>query len=238
MVDPDFIYTSDQLKQIAEDTLRYARQKGASSAAVGVSEGNGLAVSVRKGEIETIEKNRDKGIGVTVFIGKKRGNATTSDFSLQSLKQTVDAAYNIASFTSEDAAAGLPEADMLERHPMELSLYYRWPIGTEEAVELARRTEAAAFDTDKRITNSEGASVNVQHSHFILANSEGFVGGYPASSHSFSVAPIAMSGGNMQRDYWYTASRDPDRLKSPEEVGQRAARRALARLDARQIGTR
>ena len=108
MVDPDFIYTSDQLKQIAEDTLRYARQKGASGAAVGVSEGNGLAVSVRKGEIETIEKNRDKGIGVTVFIGKKRGNATTSDFSLQSLKQTVDAAYNIASFTSEDAAAGLP----------------------------------------------------------------------------------------------------------------------------------
>lgn len=238
MVDPDFIYTSDQLKQIAEDTLRYARQKGASGAAVGVSEGNGLAVSVRKGEIETIEKNRDKGIGVTVFIGKKRGNATTSDFSLQSLKQTVDAAYNIASFTSEDAAAGLPEADMLERHPMELSLYYRWPIGTEEAVELARRTEAAAFDTDKRITNSEGASVNVQHSHFIMANSEGFVGGYPASSHSFSVAPIAMSGGNMQRDYWYTASRDPDRLKSPEEVGQRAAHRALARLDARQIGTR
>ncbi|EEO28778.1 metalloprotease PmbA [Oxalobacter paraformigenes] len=238
MDDSDFIYTQDQFQQIAEDVLRYARQKGASGAAVGISEGNGLSVSVRKGDIETIERNQDKGIGVTVFIGKKRGNATTSDFSEQSLKQTVDAAYNIASFTSEDDAAGLPDADMLERHPEDLALYYRWPINTEEAVELAKCCEAAAFETDKRISNSEGSSVNVQHSHFISANSDGFRGGYPYSSHSLSVAPIAGKGGNMQRDYWYTASRNPLELKTPEEVGTYAARRALARLDARQIGTR
>ncbi len=238
MNDSDFIYTNDQLKQIAEDALRYARQKGASGAAVGISEGNGLSVSVRKGEIETIEKNQDKGIEITVFVGKKRGNATTSDFSEVSLKQTVEAAYNIASFTSEDEAAGLPDADMLERNPQDLSLYYHWPIGSQEAVELAKRCEAAAFDADRRISNSEGASVNVQHSHFILANSDGFMGGYPYSSHSFSVAPIAASGAHMQRDYWYTASRDPAGLKTPEEVGHYAARRALARLGARQIGTR
>ena len=228
MNDSDFLYTNDQLKQIAEDTLRYARQKGASGAAVGISEGNGLSVSVRKGEIETIEKNQDKGIGITVFVGRKRGNATTSDFSGISLKQTVEAAYNIASFTSEDEAAGLPDADMLEKNPPDLSLYYHWPIDSQEAVELARRCEAAAFDTDKRISNSEGASVSVQHSHFVLANSDGFMGGYPYSSHSLSVAPIAASGDSMQRDYWYTASRDPAELKSPEDVGRYAAKRALA----------
>ncbi len=238
MNDPDFLYTHDQLKQIADDVLRYARQKGASGAAVGVSEGNGLSVSVRKGEIETVEKNQDRGIGVTVFIGKKRGNATTSDFSEMALKQTVEAAYNIASFTSEDEAAGLPDTDMLERRPRDLALYYRWPISTEEAVELAHRCEAAAFETDTRIANSEGAGVNVQHSHFVSANSDGFIGGYPYSSHSLSVAPIAGTGSGMQRDYWYTASRNPEALKAPEEVGRYAAERALARLNARPISTR
>ena len=150
----------------------------------------------------------------------------------------MDAACNIASFTSEDEAAGLPDADMLERHPQDLALYYRWPIDTEEAVELARRCESAAFEADNRISNREGSSVNVQHSHFISANSDGFMGGYPYSSHSLSVAPIAGTGENMQRDYWYTASRNPLELKTPEEVGQYAARRALSRLGARQIGTR
>ena len=216
MNDSDFVSSDDQLKQIAEDVLKYARSKGASGAAVGISEGSGLSVSVHRGEIETIEKNQDKGIGVTVFVGKKRGNATTSHFSKESLRQTVDAAYNIATFTSEDEAAGLPDADMLERHPRDLQLYYRWSLNAEEAVEIAKRCEAAAFETDKRISNTEGASVNVSHSHFISANSEGFMGGYPYSSHAFSVAPIAGSGGNMQRDYWYTSSRNPDELNSPE----------------------
>lgn len=238
MNDSDFVSSDDQLKQIAEDVLKYARSKGASGAAVGISEGSGLSVSVHRGEIETIEKNQDKGIGVTVFVGKKRGNATTSHFSKESLRQTVDAAYNIATFTSEDEAAGLPDADMLERHPRDLQLYYRWSLNAEEAVEIAKRCEAAAFETDKRISNTEGASVNVSHSHFISANSEGFMGGYPYSSHAFSVAPIAGSGGNMQRDYWYTSSRNPAELKSPEEVGRYAAGRALARLNARSIGTR
>ncbi len=238
MNDSGFIYTHDQLRQIAEKTLQYARQKGASSVEVGISEGNGLSVSVRKGTVETIERNQDKGIGITVFIGKKRGNATTSDFSEESLRQTVDAAYNIASFTSEDDAAGLPDIDMLEKNPPDLSLYYHWSIGSQEAIELAKRCEAAAFDMDRRISNSEGANVHVQHAHFVLVNSDGFIGGYPHSSHSLSVSPIASSGTSMQRDYWYTASRNPTELETPESVGQHAARRALARLNARQIGTK
>ncbi len=238
MDDTDFIYSNDRLKQIATDVLRFAREKGASDAAVGVSEGSGLSVSVRKGNIDTIEQNQDKSIGVTVFIGKKRGNATTSDFSESSLRQTVEAAYNIAHFTAEDNAAGLPEPELLERHPQDLSLYYRWQIDAEQAVELAKRCEQAAFDVDSRISNSEGANVRVSHSHFVSASSDGFLGGYPYSSHSLSTVPIANDANKMQRDYWYTASRNPGELESPEFVGQYAAKRALSRLGGQRITTR
>lgn len=237
MNDSVFIHTQDQLKQIAVDVLRYAKEKGASAAAVGASDGNGLSVSVRKGKVETIERNQDKAVGVTVYIGKKRGNATTSDFSESSLRATVDAAYNIASFTAEDESAGLPDEDMIEHNPRDLKLYYPWSISTDEAVEIANRCEAAAFAVDKRVTNSEGAVVNVQHSHFVSADSQGFLGGYPYSRHAISVAPIAGKGAGMQRDYWYTTSRDPQKLDTPESVGQLAAERTLARLNARQIGT-
>ncbi len=232
-----FIHTQDQLKQIAEDVLRYAKEKGATSAAVGVSDGNGLTVSVRKGEVETIERNQDKAVGVTIYIGKRRGNASSSDFSENSLRATVEAAYNIASFTQEDESAGLPDEDMIERNPLDLQLYYPWQISTDEAINIAKRCEAAAFDFDKKITNSEGATVNVQHSHFITADSQGFLGGYPYTRHSISVSPIAGTGTAMERDYWYTFSRNPDKLESPEFVGKYAAQRALTRLNARQIET-
>ncbi|MCL1886727.1 MAG: metalloprotease PmbA [Betaproteobacteria bacterium] len=237
MNDSVFVHTQDQLKQIASDVLRYAREKGATSAAVGVSDGNGLTVSVRKGSVETIERNQDKAVGVTVYIGSRRGNATSSDFSGNSLRSTVEAAYNIASFTAEDESAGLPDEEMLERHPRDLKLYYPWRITADEAVKIAERCEAAAFAVDKRITNSEGATVSVQHSHFITADTQGFLGGYPYTRHAVSVAPIAGKGEQMQQDYWYTTSRNPEKLDDPESVGRYAAERALARLNARRIET-
>ena len=238
MSKPAFTHTQDQLKQIAQDMLRFAREKGASDAAVEISEGGGLSISVRKGEIETIEQNRDKGIGITVYIGQRRGNASTSDFSEQSLRDSVDAAYNIARFTAEDDCAGLPEADMLEMSPLDLKLCHPWKISAEEAIELAQRTEAAAFAVDPRITNSEGASVHVQQSHFVSANSRGFIGGYPVSRHTISVSVIAGEDANMQRDDWYSSQRNAKKLAKPEEIGRYAAERALARLNARKLDTR
>jgi PmbA protein len=237
-----FTHTQEQLQQIAQDVLHFAKEMGAADAAVEVSEGQGLSVSVRKGKVEKIEQNKDKGIGVTVYLGEerhfRRGNASTSDFSRQSLKDTVQAAYNIAHFTAEDDAAGLPDYDTLELEPRDLQLFYPWEISTEEAVEIARRGEAAAFDVDKRITNSEGASVYAQQSHFVSANTRGFMGGYPYSRHSIAVAPIAGKGANMQRDDWYSSARNPKRLSDPEAIGRYAAERALARLNARKLDTR
>lgn len=237
-----FTHTQDQLKQIARDVLRFAQEKGASDAVVEISEGGGLSVTVRKGKVETIEQNKDKGIGVTVFLGSgkaiRRGNASTSDFSSQSLKDTVEAAYNIARFTSEDDCAGLPEADLLEQKPRDLALCYPWLLSAEEAVELAVRTESAAFAVDKRITNSEGANVYAQQSHFLLANTHGFMAGYPYSRHSISVSPIAGKGSNMQRDDWYSSQRDARLLAEPEAIGRYAAQRALSRLHARKLDTR
>jgi len=238
MSKPVFTHTQDQLKQIAQDMLRFAREKGASDAAVEISEGGGLSISVRKGKIETIEQNRDKGIGITVYIGQRRGNASTSDFSERALRDSVDAAYNIARFTAEDDCAGLPDADLLEMAPRDLKLCYPWLITAEEAIELAKRTEAAAFAVDKRITNSEGASVHAQQSHFVAANSRGFMGGYPVSRHTISVAPIAGRGAKMQRDDWYSSQRNAKKLAEPEAIGRYAAERALAKLNARKLDTR
>jgi PmbA protein len=242
MSNPVFIHSQDQLKQIAQDVLRFAKEKGASGAAVEISEGSGLAVTVRKGSVETIEQNKDKGMGVTVYLGPegsiRRGNASTSDFSAKALRDTVEAAYNIARFTAEDNCAGLPDEDMLETDPADLKLCHPWLIAAGEAVELAKRAEAAAFAVDRRITNSEGASVYAQQSHFVAGNSRGFLGGYPYSRHTISVAPIAGKGAGMQRDDWYSSARDSRKLAAPEAVGRYAAERALARLHAHKLDTR
>jgi len=233
-----FTYSQDQLKQFAQDVLRFARNKGATDAAVEISEGVGLGVGVRRGKIETIEQNKDKGISVSVYIGQQRGHASTSDFSAQALEATVDAAYNIARFTAADDCAGLPDADSLEMHPLDLKLFYPWKINSEEAIALALRCEDAAFAVDPRIRNSEGAGVHANQSHFVAANSIGFMGGYASSRHSISVAPIAGRGAHMQRDYWYSSARNPKKLSDPEEIGNYAAQRALSRLHAKKLTTR
>lgn len=237
MKDAIFTYSKDQLKQLSQDVLRFAQEKGASDAVVDFSESAGLSVAVRKGKIDTIEQNKDKGMAVTVYIGQQRGSASTSDFSEGSLRAAVDAAYNIACFTAIDDCAGLPEADLLATSVDDLHLYYPWTITTDEAVEIAKRAEAAALAVDKRITNSEGAGVSVQHAHFVFANSRGFIGGYPHSRHSISASPIAGRGAHMQRDYWYSSKRDANHLAKPEDIGRYASERALSRLNAKKINT-
>lgn len=239
-----FAYDQAQFRQLVEDALAFAKSIGASEAGVEVSEGVGLSVSVRKGEIENVERNRDKSLGVTVYSGQRRGNASTSDFSRAALEQTVRAAHDIARFTAEDPAAGLPdEADLAlgDAATRDLDLFHPWAITAEDAVGIAQRCEAAALGVDKRITNSEGAGVSAQQSHFYAANSRGFRGGYASSRHSISVAPIASlpgkGGDDMQRDAWYTSMRAPGELAAAEAVGRYAAERALSRLDSRKIPT-
>ncbi len=213
---------------------------GATDAAAEVSEGMGLSVSVRKGKLENVERNRDKTIGVTVYVGQRRGNATTSDFSPKALEQTVRAAYDIARYTAEDPAAGLPDAEDLatpRQAKRDLDLFHPWAIDAEGAAELSRRCEDAAMSVDPRITNSEGAGVSAQQSHFWAGNSRGFRGGYASSRHSLSVSPIAGRGNDMQRDFWYTSERDARDMAKPEAVGRYAAERALSRLKSRKIAT-
>jgi PmbA protein len=233
-----FSFTQDQLRELAHAALAHARQLGATDALAEVSESTGLSVSTRKMQVETIEHTRDKGLAVTVYIGTRRGHASTSDFSPAAVQEAVAAAYNIARFTAEDEAAGLPDADTLEQRPKDLDLFHPWDLSTDQAIELARRCEQAAFDTSPRIVNSEGANVYTSSGHFVLVNTLGFDAGYPYSRHSLSVAPIARDRRGMQRDDWYSSSRLHRQLAAPEAVGRYAAERALARLSARKLGTR
>jgi PmbA protein len=235
-----FAYTREQFQQIVDDVLTMAKAQGASDAGVEVSEGSGLSVSVRKGEVENVERNRDKSVGVSVYLGQRRGNASSSDFSRAALEQTVKAAYDIARFTAEDPAAGLPDAEdqaTAAEAGMDLDLFHPWAVDADTAAALARRAEDAALAVDKRITNSEGGSVSAQQSHFWAGNSRGFRGGYASSRHSLSVSPIAGKGRDMQRDYWYTSMRDALDMASPEAVGRYAAERALSRLNSRKVKT-
>ena len=228
----------DTLKQLNADIIRLAKQAGASSADAEVSYGTGQSVSVRLGETENIEYNRDKGCTVTVYFGHKKGNASTSDLSTEALKQTVEAACNIAKYTAEDPFCGLAEASLMASNPPELSLHHPWQIEVEDALDIAKRCEAAALAVDpNKISNSEGASVYTQTGMFVYGNSHGFVGGYPSSRHSISCSVIAESDGAMQRDYWYSSARDSLDLDSPEAVGKKAGERTVQRLNIRPIKT-
>ncbi len=232
----------DELRELAQAVLSHAKRAGASGCDCDVSEGYGLSVTVRKNEPDTVEHNRDRSVGVSVYLGARpkvhRGHASTSDFSRAALEQTVDAALAIARHTAEDDCAGLPEPERLAREFPELDLFHPWALTTEDAIEIARRCEQAAFAVSKKIRNSEGASVSAQQSQFVFANSLGFMGGYPASRHYLSCSVIAEDKGLMQRDDWYSAARMPGKLADAAALGRYAGQRAVARLGSRKIATR
>jgi len=234
---PRFSYTFSVLQQIAQDALGYAKAGGASACEAEVTDGFGQNVSVRMREVENIEYNRDKGLSVTVYIGQKRGSASTSDFSPQAIKQTVAAALSIAKFTAADNCAGLADAALLATEFPDLDLYHPWDLPVEQAIALAKTCEAAGFAADKRVTNSEGASVSLSESQFVYANSLGFMGGYPASRHSIGCAMIAGKNDKMQRDYWYSAACDAADLETAASIGQKAGERSARRMGARKIAT-
>jgi PmbA protein len=230
-----------ELQELAQAVLERARRAGASGCDCDVSEGHGLTVTVRKGRPDTVEHNRDRSIGVTVYFGDRpkvrRGHASTSDFSRAALEQTVDAAAAIARHTAEDDCAGLPDAELLAREQPDLDLYHPWELSTEDAVELTKRCEAAAFAVSKKIRNSEGATVSAQQTQFVFGNSLGFSGGYAGSRHWLSCAVIAEEKGLMQRDDWYSAARVPAKIADPKALGRYAGQRTAARLGARKIAT-
>ena len=239
-VDAGFAYSRAFFEDLVDSALSHAKRLGATDVAAHASEGCGLSVSVRKGELENVERNRDKSLGITVHFGQRRGNASTSDFSQAAIEQTAQAAFDIARFTAEDPFAALPdEQDVAQagEQRTDLELFFPWVINSEQATQLALVTEAAAFGLDKRITNSEGAGVSAQQSHFFSAHTHGFSGGYASSRHSVSVSPIAGKGDDMQRDAWYSSQRDAADLAAPEAIGRYAAERALSRLKARKIAT-
>ena len=232
-----FSYAFSTLQQLAEDVLAHARMKGATACEVDVSEGFGQTVGVRCGEVETIEFNRDKGIGITIYSGQRKGYASTSDFSPQALRDTVEAALDIARFTAEDDCAGLADAELMARECPDLDLYHPWAIDVPQSIDLALRCEQSAFDASPLIGNSEGASVSTQQAHFVSANSLGFMGGYPTSRHYISCSVIAGEQDGMQRDDWYTTRRCADDLDDAASVGRIAAERAVARLGSRRVRT-
>jgi PmbA protein len=228
----------DGMSDVARRALDFARNRGASDAEIEVSAAVGQSVTVRRGEVETVEYNRDKGMGITVYFGKRRGNASTSDLSPEAIERTVEAACAIARHTAEDDATGLPDESRLFRGQLrDLGLFHPWGLTVEEAIELARRTEAAALAVDKRIGNTEGATISAYDSDFVLANSRGFLSGFPTSKASISCSVVAEDKNGMQRDYWYTSHRDPAQLEEAESVGRTAGERTVRRLGARRLPT-
>lgn len=207
MSEPRFSYSLAQLQEMSADVLRRAKDAGATAAEAEISLGFGQNVSVRMGETETIEYNRDKGVSVTVYFGQQKGHASTSDLSPQAIQDTVSAACNIARYTAKDEFCGLADADLMAKDIPDLDLYHPWALSVDEAIVLAKECETSAREVDTRITNSEGASVSTYEGMFAYANSHGFNGGYATSRQGISCSVIAEEADSMQRDYWYTTAR-------------------------------
>lgn len=218
--------------------LDEARRAGASSAEAAASNDLGLSVNVRLGEVETLEHHKDQGVAITVYFGQRKGTASTSDLRPEALREAVQAACRIARFTAEDNCAGLADPALMASDWPDLDLDHPWDLSVEQAIELAQLCESTARDQDPRITNSEGASTNTLRGMSVYGNSHGFVGAYTATRHSLSCSVVAADDKGMQRDYWYSVSRDAAGLQSPEFVGKEAARRAVRRLGGRRLSTR
>ncbi|MGR9074171.1 MAG: metalloprotease PmbA [Gammaproteobacteria bacterium] len=228
----------ERLKNIVRELLDEAKQQGATGAEAGLSAESGLSVTARLGDVETIEYHRDQGLGVTVYFGKRKGSASTTDLMPESIRETVNAACSIARFAGEDDFAGLPDAFMLAKDIPELDLCHPWEVTADEAIALAIECEDAARAYHPEISNSEGASVDTHHSVRILGNTLGFLHGYPTTRHSLSCSVVGRRGNDMQRDYWYTLARSAGELESAAEVGKKAAERTIRRLGARSLSTR
>ncbi|MNQ08832.1 peptidase PmbA [compost metagenome] len=225
------------LQEQVEAILAEARQQGATACEVAVSLEQGLSTSVRQGEVETVEFNRDRGFGITLYLGQRKGSASTSAQGAEAIRETVAAALAIARHASEDDCAGLADAALMARELPDLDLYHPWAITPEQAIEQALACEAAAFATDPRVTKADGTTLNTHLGCRVYGNSHGFVGGYASSRHSLSCVMIAEGEGQMQRDYWYDVSRIGSELASGESIGRRAAERAVSRLGARPVPT-
>ena len=233
----EFAYSKSDLAALAQTALGYAKNLGGTACDVEVTEGFGQSVTVRLGEVETIEYNRDKGVGVTVYVGQQKGHASTSDFSAKAIEDTVRAAFSIARYTAADDCAGLADPARLAHNAPDLDLCHPWALSVEDAIAQAQQCEDAARGVDARISNSEGATVGTQCSHFIYANSNGFCDGYATSRHSISCSVIAESAGGMQRDYWYSVARRAQDMQGALDVGRIAGERTVRRLDARKVAT-
>ena len=227
-----------QLKDVVAFVLGEAARQGATQAAADASVNQGLGVTVRLGEVETIEYQRDRGLGVTVYFGHRKGSASTADLSMGAVRDTVEKACTIARYTAEDPYSGLVDPEAMARDIPELDLDHPWALAPEEAIDLARRCEAAGLAVDSRITNSEGASVNTHRHLGVFGNSLDFLAATAGTSHSVSCSLIAQQADEMQRDYWYTSARDRADLEAPESIGRLAGERAVARLGSRKLSTR
>ena len=226
-----------QLQAQVEQIIAEAKKQGASACEVAVSVEQGLSTSVRQGEVETVEFNRDQGFGITLYVGQRKGSASTSASGDAAIRETVAAALAIAKHASEDEAAGLADAALMARELPQLDLYHAWAISPEQAIEQALRCEAAAFAADKRVKNADGTTLNTHQGCRVYGNSHGFIAGYASTRHSLSCVMIAEDGGQMQRDYWYDVNRQGELLADAAGIGQRAAQRAVSRLGARPVPT-
>lgn len=226
-----FQHTANELTHAADHVLQLAKQYGATAAEVDLSESLGQSVQVRLREIEQIEHQQDKSLDITVYVGQRKGRASTADLSPQALADTVQAACNIARYTAEDPYAGLADAHLMARKIHDLDRYHEWDLSSEAAVELAKRCEEAALSADPRVSNSEGASVSTGHFQFVYANSHGFCQHQQGTRHSVSCSVVANNTDGMERDYWYDLSCDAADLESPEQIGRTAAQRTVNRLN-------
>lgn len=226
-----------ELEDIVLQVLEEAKKQGADQAEAAASHDIGLCATARLGDVESLEYTNDRGLGITVYKDQKKGNASTSDFNPAALREAVTKACTFANFTAADEHAGLADADLMAQDPPDLDLAHDWRLQSDDAIRYAIECEDAARSFDKRITNSEGATVNSSGGVRVYANSHGFLGGFPKTSHSISCVVIGEADGDMERDYWYSAARDAADLESPAEIGAIAAERTVQRLGGRKVKT-